>query len=229
MYDKIFKRVEIKYLLDEEEKNNLINMLKPYLEHDQYFKSSITNIYFDNTENELIYTSLDKPIFKEKLRVRTYETPNLDGNVFLEIKNKYDGVVGKRRIKISLKDYYDLLKNNKEVDSQILKEIKYHLDYYKLEPKILIAYDRLSYRAISDNNFRITIDSNLRFRREDLKLENGSYGDYYFDKPYYIMEVKTLNSLPLWFTKILSQLKIYPKSFSKYGSIYKKECGLNAK
>lgn len=224
MYDKIFKRVEIKYLLDEDEKNNLISLLKPYMEKDHYYKSSITNIYFDNKENELIYTSLDKPVFKEKLRVRTYETPNNNGDVFLEIKNKYDGLVGKRRVKISLKDYYDLLNNNKDVDSQILKEIKYHLDYYKLEPKILIAYDRLSYKGIEDDNFRITFDSNLRSRRDDLKLENGSYGELYFDKPHYIMEVKTLDSLPIWFTKLLSELKIYPKSFSKYGSIYKKEC-----
>ena len=223
MYDKIFKRVEIKYLLDEEKMNELIKRIKPYLEKDKYFKSEISNIYFDNKENELIYTSLDKPLFKEKVRVRTYATPAKDDDVFLEIKNKYNGVVGKRRIKISLNDYYAFISNKSKIDNQILKEIKYHLDYYHLEPKIFIAYDRISYRGIDDNEFRITFDSNLRSRRDDLRLELGSYGKLYFDKPHYIMEVKTLSTLPLWFTKILSELKIYPKSFSKYGSIYKKE------
>ena len=224
MYDKIFKRVEIKYLLDEEEVNKLLEKINPYLKEDQYFKSSITNIYFDNDENELIYTSLDKPLFKEKLRVRAYNTPKMEDDVFFEIKNKYNGVVGKRRIKISLNDYYKFINNNDNTDNQILKEIKYHLDYYNLEPKIFIAYDRISYRAKDNSEFRITFDSNLRSRRDDLRLESGDYGELYFDEPHYIMEVKTLDSLPLWFTKILSELKIYPKSFSKYGSIYKKEC-----
>ena len=229
MYDKIFKRVEIKYLLDEIEMNKLIERIKPYLEEDKFFKSEIANIYFDNKDNELIYTSLDKPNFKEKVRVRTYATPGENDDVFLEIKNKYNGVVGKRRIKISLNDYYAFLNNESKLDNQILKEIKYHLDYYHLEPKIFIAYDRLSYRGIDDNEFRITFDSNLRSRRDDLRLESGSYGNLYFDEPHYIMEVKTLSTLPLWFTKILSELKIYPKSFSKYGSIYKKESELNAR
>ncbi|MBR3524022.1 MAG: polyphosphate polymerase domain-containing protein [Bacilli bacterium] len=229
MYDKIFKRVEIKYLLDEYEMNKLIERIKPYLEEDKYFKSEIANIYFDNKDNELIYTSLDKPIFKEKVRVRTYTTPKENDDVFLEIKNKYNGVVGKRRIKISLNDYYAFLNNESKIDNQILKEIKYHLDYYHLEPKIFIAYDRLSYRGIDDNEFRITFDSNLRSRRDDLRLESGSYGNLYFDEPHYIMEVKTLSTLPLWFTKVLAELKIYPKSFSKYGSIYKKESELNAR
>jgi len=226
MYDKIFKRVEIKYLLDEEEKNVLFEKIKPYLEKDEYYKSTIGNIYFDNKDNDLIVTSLEKPLFKEKLRVRTYKTPKEnDDDVFLEIKNKYNGVVGKRRIKMNLKEYYKFL-DNEEANNQILKEIKYHIDYYKLYPKIYIAYDRYSYRGIEDNNLRITFDSNLRSRRDDLKLESGDYGELYFDNPHYIMEIKTLDSLPLWLTKILSDLKIYPKSFSKYGSIYKKECGI---
>ena len=225
MYNKIFKRVEIKYLLNEDEKNKLFASISPYLEEDEYFESTIGNIYFDNFNNDLIVTSMEKPRFKEKVRVRSYKTPkdNTD-EVFLEIKNKFNGIVGKRRIKMKLNDYYKLI-NGEEINdnSQIVKEIKYHLDYYDLQPKIYIAYDRLSYKGVLDNNLRITFDSNLRSRRNDLKLESGSYGEYYFDSPHYIMEIKTLDSLPLWLTKILSELKIYPKSFSKYGSIYQKE------
>lgn len=223
MYDKIFKRVEIKYLLDEEEKNKLFNRINSYLEKDEYYKSTIGNIYFDNKDNDLIVTSLEKPLFKEKIRVRTYKTPNLNDDVFFEIKNKYNGIVGKRILKMSLKEYYNFLENE-ESDNQILKEIKYQIDYYKLTPKIYIAYDRYSYKGKEDNNLRITFDSNLRSRRDDLKLESGDYGILYFDKPHYIMEIKTLETLPMWLVKILSELKIYPKSFSKYGSIYKKEC-----
>ena len=45
----------------------------------------------------------------------------------------------------------------------------------------------------------------------------------YFKENYYIMEIKTLGSIPLWLVKTLSELKIYPVSFSKYGKIYTKK------
>ena len=104
-----------------------------------------------------------------------------------------------------------------------MKEINYLFKYYNLKPAIFIAYDRNSYILKENNQFRITFDFNLRSRRKDLNLEFGDYGTKYFNDDKVIMEIKSLNSMPLWFTKIMSQLKIYPTSFSKYGSIYQKE------
>ena len=103
-----------------------------------------------------------------------------------------------------------------------MKEINYYFEYYHLVPTTYIAYDRKSYRARNDENLRITIDANLRSRNSDLKLELGDAGKKYFDQNYYIMEIKTLSSMPLWLVRSLSELKIYPTSFSKYGSIYQK-------
>lgn len=227
MYDKNFKRVEKKYLLTEEEKDELFERIKPYIEKDKFYESTIGNIYFDNKNNDLIIKSIEKPLFKEKIRVRCYGTPNNNDAVFLEIKSKYKGVVGKRRIKMTLNKFYDFIENGQyDKNNQIMKEIVYHFNYYKLYPKIYIAYDRKSFRGIEDHNLRITFDSNLRSRRDNLKLESGSYGESYFETPHYIMEIKTLGSLPLWFNKILTELKIFPKSFSKYGNIYKKESGI---
>ena len=220
MYDKTFKRVETKYVLKKDEQEELLERLKPYIEKDKYFKSKIGNLYFDNKNNELVINSLEKPIFKEKIRLRTYGKPN---EVFFEIKNKYDGVVRKRRVKLSLEDYYEFLNLTEEkIDNQILKEIKYYINYYNLYPKIYIGYDRLSYQGISDHNLRITFDSNLRSRRDNLEIEKWDYGDIYF-ADYCIMEIKAKDSLPLWLVSILSELKIYPHSFSKYGGIYTKE------
>lgn len=222
-----FKRIEKKYLLNEEQLNNLFNKINNYLEKDKYYKSTIENLYFDTLNNDLIIKSIEKPLFKEKVRLRSYNTPTNDDYVFLEIKNKYKGVVGKRRIKLTLKEYYNFINNNiYDKKNQIAKEIDYHIKHYNLYPKIFIAYDRLSFKAKEDNNLRITIDSNLRYRYNNLELEKGSDGKKYFDNPHYIMEIKTLGSLPLWLTRILSELKIYPKSFSKYGNIYKKESGV---
>lgn len=224
MYENVFKRVEEKYLLTSKQKQIFFEKINPYLKKDQFFESTICNIYFDNQNNDLIINSLEKPIFKEKLRLRSYQIPDLNSEVFLEIKEKYKGVVGKRRIKMTLKEFYDYYeKQEYDKNNQIMKEIDYYFKYYHLKPSIYIAYDRKSYRSKDDENLRITIDSNLRSRYEDLKLELGDAGKKYFKEDYYIMEIKTLGAMPLWLVRSLSELKIYPASFSKYGKIYEQE------
>lgn len=224
MYENIFKRVEQKYVLTEQEYKLLFKKINKCLKKDKYFKSTICNIYFDTINNDLIINSLEKPIFKEKIRLRSYQVPSINDDVFLEIKEKYKGIVGKRRIKIKLKDFYTYLEtNNYDKDNQIMNEINYYFKYYDLKPAIYIAYDRLSYCGVDDNSLRITIDSNLRSRNSDLNLELGDAGKCYFKDKNYIMEIKTLGSMPLWLVRSLSELKIYPTSFSKYGSIYQKE------
>lgn len=224
MYENVFKRVEEKYLITNKQKQLLFEKINSYLEKDDFYKSTICNIYFDNINNDLIINSLEKPIFKEKIRLRSYKVPNLDDEVFLEVKEKYKGVVGKRRIKMTLKEFYDYYENNKyDKNNQIMKEINYYFNYYDLKPLIYIAYDRKSYKGKDDRNLRITVDSNLRSRHDDLKLELGDAGKKYFEEDYYIMEIKTLGAMPLWLVRSLSELKIYPVSFSKIGKIYEKE------
>ena len=216
-----FRRIEQKYLLNEEEYLNVLEELKPYLVEDEYFKSHIYNIYFDTRENDFIIKSLEKPRFKTKLRLRSYGIPTKDSKVFLEIKQKYKGIVGKRRMELTLKEFDDYYKS-KEKKSQIQKEIDYYFKKYSLEPKLFLAYDRDSYKGKEHSGLRITFDQNIRSRRENLRLELGDGGEKLFDENLYVMEIKSLHSLPLEITKILSRLKIYPTSFSKYGKIYQK-------
>lgn len=221
MSGNIFRRVEKKYLLTKEEKDNLFNLIWPYIEEDKYFKSIISNIYFDTVDNDIIINSIDKPIFKEKLRLRSYTVPvDMDSEVFLEIKRKFKGVVGKRRVSLKLKDFYDFYDNRDYEKSQIFEEIRYAFDYYGLVPKIFVGYDRVSYKGKDDEGLRITFDSNLRSRFDNLRLEYEDTGDNYFDCDMYIMEIKTLGAMPFWLVDSLSKLKIYPISFSKVGRIY---------
>ena len=221
MDNNIFRRVEKKYLLTQAQKKKLIKEISKYVVKDKYYKSNILNIYYDTKNFDLIINSIDKPVYKEKVRLRSYEIPNMDSKVFLEIKSKYKGVVGKRRVELTLKEFYDFL-DGKYNNSQILKEIDYLFKYYDLVPAIFIGYDRLSFRGKEDSELRITFDSNLKSRFDDLKLESGNHGNKYFKDNLCIMEIKTLGAIPLWFTRILSEEKIYPSSFSKYGSIYSK-------
>ena len=217
MYDNVFERIEQKYLINKEQLDKLFNQIDDYIEKDNYFKSVISNIYFDNDNNELLVESLEKPNFKIKVRLRMYDKSDY---VFLEIKDKANGVVGKRRIMLSLEEFYEYIDNHKIKDSQIMKELDYYFKLFNLKPSIFVAYDRLSYREKNNRGLRITVDRNLRSRYDNLRLESGNYGDKFFDDDIYIMEIKVLDSIPLWLVRNLSELKIFPVSFSKVGSIY---------
>ncbi len=224
MYENIFQRVEEKYILTKKERDQILEKIAPYIKKDKFYESKICNIYFDTCNSDLIINSIEKPLFKEKIRLRSYGVPSLNDDVFLERKEKYEGIVGKRRTKMKLKEFYNYLNtNNYDTKNQIMKEIDYCFKYYDLYPVIYIAYDRISYKGVYEKELRITFDEKLRSRREGLKLELGDKGDLYFKEDIYLMEIKTLSSIPLWFVKVLSELKIYPKSFSKYGNIYMKE------
>ena len=222
----VFNRVEQKYILTEKQYKELFKKIESHLEKDYYYQSKICNLYFDNDKNNLIVSSLERPIFKEKIRLRSYNVPNLDDIVYLELKGKYDWVVFKRRCEIILDDFYKYIETGiiqEKYNNQIMKENDYVIKKFNLKPKIFIGYDRLSFYDKDDINFRVTFDSNLRSRVDELKLELGDNGNL-FDKGLYIMEVKSLSSIPLWFTRILSEMKIYKNNFSKYGEIYIEQC-----
>lgn len=216
-----FRRVENKYMFNEEVYNKLISKIKYYIKEDIYPKYTICNIYMDNNNFDLINNSIEKPLFKEKVRIRSYGNPKLNDNVYLEVKKKFDGVVSKRRTKLKLKDLYKYLSNDLDINgNQNFKEIDYIIKKYLLKPKYYIAYDRIAFLAKDNNELRITFDTNIRSRTDYLRLELGDSGKLLFKDKKYIMEVKTIGSIPLWLSHILSELKIYPCSFSKYGSIY---------
>lgn len=222
-----FRRVEIKYVIDEDTYQKLKIKLDSYIKYDEYPKSTICNIYFDNDDYDLINKSIEKPIYKEKVRLRSYNVPNLNNKVFLEIKKKYNGIVSKRRVEETLKNMNDYIFNNRLInESANFKEIDTVFKRYDLKPKIYIAYDREAYIGIDNNELRITFDKNLRYRVLDLDLSLGDSGKLYFDKPMYIVEIKTLGAIPIFLSKILSDLSIYPTSFSKIGAVYLKLKGM---
>ena len=223
MYENIFNRVEQKYILTNDQREELLKIINDNLEKDKYYESLISNVYFDDSNNRLIVNSLDKPLYKDKVRIRSYGNPDMDSDVFFEVKYKYNGIVSKRRIKLKLIDFYNYLEGKLTSDKQIMKELDYLVSFYDLKPVMFIGYHRYSYKGKEDSNLRITFDDNLTSRRDDLKLESGMYGEKYFDDNKVIMEIKTLHGYPMWLVKALSKLKIYPNSFSKYGSIYSKE------
>ena len=219
----IFRRIEKKYILDKQQYEQIREILENYVFQDTYGKSTICNIYFDTENYELISHSITKPFFKEKIRLRSYNTPNKESTVFLEIKRKAEEIVGKRRISMKFSDFINYMKNAKEVknnNAQIKNELDYYFQLYNLSAKMYIAYDREAFYAKDDRDFRITFDSNIRARNYDLDLNKGTEGENILDKDKYVMEIKTLGSIPMWFVKVLEECKVIPGSFSKYGEAY---------
>lgn len=225
MIQKVFNRIEKKYLLNKEMAEELIKRISSHIKSSKYPYTKICNIYFDTDNKELIRKSIEKPIYKEKIRLRSYGVPNEEDKVFLEIKKKFKGIVTKRRIPVTLKEAYEYLENGiiPEKDKQIFKEIDYCFKRYNLVPSIYISYERYSYQEKENKDLRITFDTNIISRDYDLRLEKGSYGINLIDNETYIMEIKSINSMPLWLTHTLADLEIYPTSFSKYGKIYQKK------
>lgn len=216
----LFERYELKYLVNKLQVFNFLANIEKYIKEDEYSKSTIYNIYFDTPCNQLIRKSIEKPIYKEKMRLRSYSKVNDESIVFLELKKKYKNVVYKRRMKMKYLDSLDFI-NNPVINSQISKEIVYFINYYKdLEPKMFLYYDRTSYVCLNDENIRITFDNNIIYRNYDLSLDKGIYGEKLLDDDMYVLEIKTNKALPLWLVKALSKEKIYKRSFSKYGSAY---------
>ena len=93
-----FERYEKKYCLTLSQQRFLLERMTPYMKKDAYGEYTICNIYYDTDDFHLIRASLEKPVYKEKLRVRSYGVPEEGDRVFVELKKKFDGVVYKRRV-----------------------------------------------------------------------------------------------------------------------------------
>ena len=229
---KVFDRIEKKYLITKDEKDQLLESIFKNLSKDNYHQSCIYNIYFDNHNHDLIAQSIDWTDFKHKVRARSYGGYD---RVFMEIKTKIHGeeenIGFKRRFMITKKDYKKFISKKKTAeelakkkvesptDTQIAREIDYYFKTFNLEPRILVIYDRESYR--DGSGLRITFDENLTYRSNDLDFRKTNDDKIYFkDDHNIIMEIKSHSALPLWLVKRLSALKIYPERFSKIGRVY---------
>lgn len=220
----VFKRYELKFLITAEEKNAILRAMEPHTVPDEYGKTTIRNLYFDTPSYRLIRSSIEKPLYKEKMRIRSYKTATPDSTVFVELKKKFDGVVYKRRIALPEAEAmaWTCGDAHTAAESQIVREIDYFMYYYgTLRPVIFLSYDREAYFEKDDSDFRITFDENILSRPCDLSLTSPVYGDALLEPSLSLMEIKCHGAIPLWMARTLSDMGIYKTSFSKYGTAYR--------
>lgn len=219
-----FSRYEVKYFLTPAQKDALMPTLLEHFSVDEYGQHTISNIFYDTDTYEITRASIEKPIYKEKLRVRAYGTPDRQtGRLFIELKKKYRHVVYKRRIVVSPSEAEALLTGGvfpAHADPQITAEIAHFLSRHHPKPKVFLSYDRVALFGRENPDLRITFDTNLQWRETDLDLCAGAYGTPLLPDDRVLMEIKVPGAMPLWLAHALNQNHIYRTSFSKIGTCY---------
>ena len=223
-YQDVFERYELKYFLTQPQKKALLQKMENRMKLDKYGRTTIRNIYYDTDSFKLIRDSLDHPVYKEKLRIRSYQRADSGDMVFVEIKKKFEDVVYKRRVavpKTAAESWIDLRKNI-PFKSQITSEIDYFLNFYEgIEAKAFLSYEREAYSDGKDPEFRLTLDENILARNEDLDLGSDIWGTPLLPMGMTLMEVKIQGAMPMWMAEFLSENNITKASYSKYGTYYK--------
>ncbi len=217
-----FERKEVKYLITYRQREKLQVLMDTYMSPDSFGRSTIMNIYYDTDNKQLIRHSMEKPVYKEKLRVRSYGTANPESTVFVELKKKYKGIVYKRRVSMSQNNAKLWLEKNSlpPKDTQITREIEYFTHTHPLKPAVLLSYEREAFFGKEDPEFRMTFDNNILWRDYDICLCKGAYGASLLPEGMQLLEVKAAMGMPLWLTKFFSENNIFKTSYSKYGNAY---------
>lgn len=226
-----FKRLEDKFIIDREQLEALAPKLEEFMEYDGFCKNGsyeILNIYFDSPDGGIIRRSVEKPYFKEKLRLRSYGVPKgSESPVFLELKRKSGGIVYKRRASLTYGEALRYIESGEKpkcpdyLTGQVLSEIDYFIEKTQAAPRYFLSYERTAMFGKKDKNLRITLDGSIMARRDNLSLAAGSGGRQLLPPQSRIMEVKFLGAIPLDLARLLSDQHIYRRSFSKIGTEYK--------
>ncbi len=217
-------RSEMKYIIDKEIFNKILNDILPNVKPSEFFEQRIHNVYYDNDHDGVIRKSRDQRDYKEKMRVRAYEAS--DGfykNAFMELKKKYKGITYKRRLKVPLDTINQMFKEKKLFpdieESQATKEMKFFIQKHDCFPKVYISYNRKTYVTTGEEDMRITFDSEIFTRAVNLQLNSNSEDVIHENKDLVIMELKINGSMALWFANILKKYNVCPCPYSKYGKI----------
>jgi hypothetical protein len=219
----VFRRRELKFLINEQQRQLLEQEMCQRMVPDKHGRNTICNLYYDTPDYRLIRHSLERPVYKEKLRLRSYGKAVQGADVFLEMKKKYKGIVYKRRIRVTEAEAKAFMERRADLpkDSQIARELVYFRDFYReLAPRVYLSYEREAWFDPEDSGFRMTLDRNIQYRTTDLSLVASTDGNAILPPDMSLLEVKASGGIPMWLTEHLSRHKIHKQPFSKYGRAY---------
>ena len=220
-----FARVETKYLLTLFQTAAMeTGLMRLGFEKADFGSPRVQSLYYDTADHALIRASLERPAYKEKLRLRAYGVPGDLTQSFVEIKKKFDGVVYKRRTEMPLREATEALLRGRmpEKTGQVGREIQWMLRRYSLQPAAVISYDRDAWFCREQPGVRITFDRCLTFRDREPDLNSGMIGIPLLPADRRLMEIKTNGVYPLWLIRLLQETGARRIHFSKYGLAYQR-------
>lgn len=247
----VFERKEIKYRLSARQHRAMAAALAGHMTPDEFGCTNVVSIYFDTPDRSLIDRSLEKPLYKEKLRLRSYGMPEESDRVFVEIKKKFDGIVYKRRVSLSyaaaraylsgapygmacaqhpLPDPVMAAESHAPHSVQIASEIdRFMVQHRPLRASMLISCQRTAYAELEtlealergEAAEGLRITFDSDIAYRDLFASQVSNPRHLLGAGEAVMEVKSAGPFPLWLVKVLNECRAYPSSFSKYGEAYR--------
>jgi len=235
--DGIFNRLEYKYKMDRATMKSVTAALASRVTADPYSQGEngfyvVNNIYLDTQDDWFIRNSLDKPRYKEKMRVRYYGDVLAGTNspTFIEIKKNFMKNGNKRRVTLPAGDIWSWVHEHKfpdapNVNQQILREMDIILKQYGPVYKTALFYDRRAFFSKEyGKSLRITYDYNIRYRNDNVNFHSGSAGQLIYPKDHYILEVKFVGMpMPMWFSRMLAEHGLVRQPFSKIGISWRHE------
>ncbi len=211
--------------------DNLRANLLGYLDYDDYAarrpskEYTVRSIYLDSPDFKCYYEKLDGIHTRKKLRIRGYNRREDTPRVFFEIKRKNDNFVSKDRARVPIRDIRNALQNSNSVMYLDDEERKYLNNFYfyyhlrRLEPKVLVVYDREPFQCKFGSNLRITIDKNLRSKvvyDYDMLFDEEDLVSSFRNE--FILEIKFYQVLPEWIDKVIGRYDLTRIAVSKYTS-----------
>lgn len=223
-----FNRFELKYLLTAAAAETLKAELCTRVDPDHYSGEagySVLSLYYDSPEFDFYWDKIEGLKFRRKLRLRAYPQANgtLPSQVMVEIKQRINKTVQKRRIRLPLQAALQLctaqaqLSARDAFEANVISEVQYLVSAKQLRPSCLIRYHRQAWQGREWHpGLRITFDTELKARVQDLQLSAHAADSYFLPPDQCILEVKVDERVPDWLASLLSKHECQLKRVSKY-------------
>jgi SPX domain protein involved in polyphosphate accumulation len=223
-----FNRFELKYVVTAPLRDALLPEILERMAPDSEGSESgvyrVTSLYYDTPDLAFFRAKLDGIKFRRKLRIRIYghPAPGSDPPVMVEIKQRINRTVQKRRLALRSSEASALCAGNPlepitdPRDSEVAREVEFLVRSLHLSPTCVVTYVRHAFLGGAyEPGLRITFDEGLRCAGPERGLDPAEL--FYFLAPdQMVLEAKANEAVPLWFVRLLARHSIPVQRYSKY-------------
>lgn len=216
-------RFEIKYLVPHDAAERTIDALQPYTVPDDHAINEwgypVYSVYWDSPQLSLFWEKIEGLKVRRKLRFRRYAG---QADVFVEIKQRVDRTLQKRRTRISeaeVRNWFGDAPGEPKLApaDPVVSEALVLRHRFRLGPRMAISYTRRALYGLYDADLRITFDRRVQYRATDFDIARQfDAGEYVIDPRLVIMEIKFSERVPLWLCKLVSREGFQMIRLSKY-------------